>query len=389
MTRFNKNPTILQVLPALESGGVERGTVEIARGLSKAGWHSLVASAGGKMQPLLTSCGATHFTLPLDSKHPWRIWRNAHALQKIIRKHRVDIIHARSRAPAWSAYLAAKATGCKFITTFHGVYNAQNDWKQRYNSIMTRGERVIAVSYFIADHMVQNYGLDAGRIRVIPRGVDLNVFHPSRMHPQRMVELSRQWSIPEALPVIFFPGRVTRWKGQDIFLKALASLPHRNFFAIIAGNDKAHPDYREELERLVKDGGLEGYARIVGDTSYMAEAYTLSRFVVSASVEPEAFGRVALEAQAMARPVIAGNHGGACETVIDNVTGWLVEPGNVDALRNRIEHALAMDSEAYYTMGIQGMENAYAFSSTHMIENTLGVYEEVLGISRENERENF
>lgn len=373
----SKPPVILQILPELRSGGVERGTLEIARAIVQAGGTALVASSGGPMSGQLAR-GAKHITLPLKSKNPFRMWRNAREIAQLIREHKVDIVHARSRAPAWSAWLAARSTGCHFITTFHGTYGLQNKWKQRYNSIMTRGERVIAISHFIADHIVKNYTVDPSRLRIIHRGVDLKLFNPFSHVPQRMIELAKQWRLPDELPLILFPGRITRWKGQDVFIKALAALPHRHFFAIIIGDDKGHENYRMELETLIMELGLGEYVRIARHTSYVTEAYMLSRLVVSTSIEPEAFGRVVLEAQAMGKPVIATSHGGPQETVIPDVTGWLVTPGDAIELSQRIDYALHLDDDSLHAMAENAYANAREFSLEKMCGQTLDVYQELL-----------
>jgi len=376
---MNSPPVILQVLPELRSGGVERGTIEIARAIIQAGGVALVASSGGPMAAQLAHFGATHITLPLASKNPLVIWMNSLRLARVIRKYKVDVIHARSRAPAWSAWLAAQKTGCTFVTTFHGTYKIQNDWKKKYNSVMTRGARVIAISHFIADHIIQNYGVAPEKLRIIHRGVDLKLFNPLAYSPQRMIELTREWRLPEYLPVVLFPGRIVRWKGQDVFLKALARLPHRNFFAVILGDDKGHENYRQELEAFIAQSGLEGHVRIARHTHYIVEAYMLAKLVVATSIEPEAFGRVVLEAQAMGKPVLATNHGGPQETVIQNITGWLIPPGDADILSAGIDHALALEGEKLLRMAEDGVANAHRFSLDKMCEETLKVYLEVLG----------
>ena len=291
-------PVILQVLPALTSGGVERGTVEIARAIQASGARAMVASAGGKMVHQLFKCGAEHITLPLESKNPLVIWNNARKLAAIIRDHKVNIVHARSRAPAWSAWLACRKTGCTMVTTFHGTYGMGNRWKKYYNGVMLRGARVIAISNFIAEHIQANYTVDAEKIRVIHRGVDLNLFTTDLFSHQRMDALIKEWRLPMELPIILFPGRITRWKGQDVFLRALAALPNRNFFAVILGDAKKRGSYRAELENLIIELGLEGNVRFAEHTQYITEAYMLARLVVATSIEPEAFGRVVLEAQA-------------------------------------------------------------------------------------------
>ncbi len=375
----HRSPTILQVLPRLESGGVERGTVEMARAIAGVGWKPLVASAPGRMVNHLRHAGAAHIPMALETKSPLFMAWNARKLERLIREHEVDIVHARSRAPAWSAQWAARRTGAHFITTFHGVYSAHYAWKKKYNAIMTRGERVIAVSDFIAAHIAENYQVEPERVRVIHRGVDLNTFRPSNAHPNRMAEMVRNWHIPDDLPVILFPGRITRWKGQDIFVRALAELPHRRFFALLVGDFERHPDYREEIEQLIRDSRLEGHVRMVGGTEAMVEAYHLARFVVATSTRPEAFGRVVIEAQGMGKPVIATNHGGARETVREGITGWLVEPGGVEGLSKTIDYVLHMDEQAIRWMGAQGIDNAHYFSTEAMCEKTLAVYREVLG----------
>jgi len=374
----DKQPVILQVLPELRSGGVERGTLEVARAIMKADGIALVASEGGPMASQLSHFGAQHITLPLATKNPFKIWRNSRRLVKLVKKYNVDIIHARSRAPAWSAWLAAKRAKCHFVTTFHGTYGLSGVWKRRYNSIMTRGERVIAISNFIADHIRKHYGVDENRVRVVHRGVDLKLFNPFSHSPQRMIELTREWRLPDELPLILFPGRITRWKGQDVFLRALSRLPHRHFFAVILGDDKGHELYRYELEAMIAQLGLEGHVRIANHTHYISEAYMLSRAVVATSLEPEAFGRVVLEAQAMGKPVIATNHGGPQETVIPDVTGWLIPPGDPDVLSQCIDYALNLDDETLHWMAEQSVVNARRFSLDGMCQQTLDVYEELL-----------
>lgn len=371
-------PVILQVLPELRSGGVERGTVEVARAISRAGWVSLVASSGGPMVAHVQQVGAKHIKLPLASKNPFTIWLNSLRLAKIIREYGVDVIHARSRAPAWSSWLAAKATGCKFVTTFHGTYGLQNEWKKLYNSIMTRGDLVIAISNFIANHIVSNYNIPSGKIRTIHRGVDLQLFNPSTHSTQRMIELANEWRLPEDFPLVLFPGRFARWKGQEVFVRALAKIPHRNFFAVILGDDKGHENYRKEIEQLIMELGLAGHVRIARHTQYVTEAYMLARLIVATSVEPEAFGRVVLEAQAMGKPVIATNHGGPQETVIDTETGLLVPPNDADTLAKAIADVLAMPEDLYEQVKRDSVSNAKNFSLDKMCSKTLKVYEELI-----------
>lgn len=391
-----KQPVILQVLPALWTGGVERGTIEIAGATAHTGWKPLVASAGGALLSNLSYVGGEHITLPLASKNPLTMWRNMHALEKIIRERKVDIVHARSRAPAWSAYYAAKRAGVPFMTTFHGIYNSHllkknepSEWKQRYNSVMTMGQRVIAVSQFVADHIVKNYKVDPSILRVIHRGVDLNIFDPVKILPQRMVDLATKWRLPDDLPLILMPARISRWKGQHVLVEALAKLPHRKFFCLLLGDDLGHPGYRRELEQLIIDRGLGEHVRVAGNTPHMPEAYMLAELVVSPSIEPEAFGRVPVEAQAMGKLAIATSHGGACETVIDGETGWLTTPGDADHLSRVISLALQLGHTEKSRIGIQAMQHVHAhFSADVMCQKTLETYWELIGQKYEPDSRN-
>ncbi len=377
----SKPLTVLQVLPELRTGGVERGTVEITAALHQAGHRALVASAGGYLESDLSYAGGEHLRLPtMKSKNPWIILENANRLAKIIREQKVDIVHARSRAPAWSARIAAKKTGCHFITTFHGVYNINAPLKRNYNAIMTKGERVIAVSHFVRDHILANYKVDPARVTVIHRGANLQKFSPDKVVPGRVAQVAKEWRLPEELhPLILMPGRITRWKGQDVLIKALAKLPHRDFFCLLVGDDERHPDYAAELKELIEALGLEGHVRMVGNTKFMPEAYVLSSLVVAPSIEPEAFGRVPIEAQAMGKPVIATRHGGAMETVREYETGWLVTPGDVDDLARALNEALSMDAATRQVIEYNALWNArHHFSTETMCQRTLQVYHEVM-----------
>jgi glycosyltransferase involved in cell wall biosynthesis len=329
----------------------------------------------------LTATGAKHIELPLQSKNPLRMHANAKALERVIKEHKVDIVHARSRAPAWSAYWAAQHTNARFMTTFHGTYNFDNKWKHRYNAIMTKGERVIAISNFIAEHIVGNYEVDPALLRVIHRGVDLQKFSQERVTGMRVAALAKSWHMPDDLnmPVILMPGRITRWKGQHVLLEALTQLKNKPFFCVLLGDDAGHPTYRHELEEQIVKRGLAGKARIAPNTSSMTEAYMLATVVVAPSIEPEAFGRVPVEAQAMGTPVIATNHGGFCETIIDGETGWLIEPNNADQLAEKIRMALDMPQDERDAWALRARQHALDyFSSELMTHQTINVYSELL-----------
>ncbi len=382
MTGEGRLATVLQILPALgAAGGVERGTVEIAGAVVQAGGRALVASAGGPLVHDLARVGAEHVELPLDSKNPLTIWRNIDRLAQVIHDEKVDIVHARSRAPAWSARAAAKRTGAHFVTTFHGTYGASNHLKRVYNSVMTRGERVIAISQFIAGHIRQLYGVPSNKIRVIHRGVDLDRFDPAKVSAQRVVNLATDWMLPDGMPVIMLPGRLTRWKGQPVVIDALGKLNRRDIRCLLVGGDQGREGYRAELESMIAARGLNEVVRLVDHCDDMPAAYMLTDVVISASTDPEAFGRVIAEAQALGRPVIATDHGGAKETVIPGVTGWLVPPGDADALAAAIEKVLSLDSAQRSTLAGKAIANVRDnFSKATMCAKTLDVYDEVLGI---------
>ena len=372
-------PAVLQVLPALVTGGVERGTVEIAQALVQAGWRAVVASAGGGMVREIERAGATHVTLPLKTKNPFGIRRNIRLLAALIERENIDLVHARSRAPAWSAYFAAKRTGRPFMTTFHNVYGGKTRLKRWYNSIMARGSRVIAISDFVGRAATKTYGVEQDRLRVIPRGVDLSRFDPEAVHPSRLVQLAKEWQLKDGLPVVMLPGRVTRWKGHVDLLHAVQRLSHRDFQVVFVGDHEQKPGFRDELIELVKKLGLQGHVQLVGNCRDMAAAYMLADVVVSASSEPEGFGRVAVEAQAMGRPVVATDHGGSRETVLPGVTGWLVRPGDRGALSAAIGEALALSPTARAEMAAQARALMVGhFDTRLMCDATLAVYTEIL-----------
>lgn len=375
--------TVLQVLPALGAGGgVERGAVEIAGAIVEAGGRALVVSAGGPLVHDINRVGGEHIELPVDSKNPVVMHKNAGRLANLIQAEKADIIHARSRAPAWSACAAAKRTGARFVTTFHGTYNAENILKRHYNSVMTRGTRVIAISRFIAGHMRQMYGVPRDKIRVVHRGVDLEKFHPAKVTAPRVINLSQEWRLPDGMPVIMLPGRLTRWKGQPVLIDALAKLGRHDIRCLLVGGDQGREDYRRELEKMVVDRGLSDVVRLVDHCNDMPAAYKLTDVVVSASTDPEGFGRVIAEAQALGRPVIATDHGGARETVLPGETGWLVPPGDSDALADALKKVLELTTTKRNNLAKRAIKNVRDnFSKQAMCSKTLEVYDEVLDLT--------
>jgi glycosyltransferase involved in cell wall biosynthesis len=372
---------VLQVLPALNAGGggVERSAVDVAAAIVEAGGTALVASEGGALERELKRAGAEHITLPLATKSPLRIRRNAWRLAALVRDRRVDIVHARSRAPAWSAWLAARRTGCHFVTTFHGTYGHATALKRAYNSVMLRGERVIANSEFIAEHIRKTYRVDPERLRVIQRGVDVDRFDPGHVSAERVIQLANRWRLPDGVPVVMLPGRLTRWKGQGILIDAVAQLGDVDLVCILVGGDQGRTGYRRELEIKIARLGLNGRVWLMDACDDMPAAYKLADVVVNASTEPEAFGRVVGEAQAMGRPVVAGNHGGVPEQVIANHTAFLVEPGDPASFAEGIRRALALNTYERDRLAREAIEHAQRyFSKERMCNRTLAVYQELL-----------
>ena len=366
---------VLQVLPALGGGGVERGTVEMAEAIARAGGTALVASAGGRLAAQVVAAGGRNLLLPLDTRSPLAIWRNAARLAAVIRAEQVGLVHARSRAPAWSAYWAALRCGVPFVTTYHGAYGEDVPGKRAYNAVMAKGARVIAISHFIADLIIARHHVDPARIRVIPRGVDPAVFDPATVAPDRVRRLAAGWGLPPGRTVAMLPGRLARWKGQGVFLRALAG---RDVTGVLVGDARQHAPYARELVAEAARCGVD--LRMVGHCEDMPAAFLLADVVVSASIEPEAFGRVVIEAQAMARPVIASAHGGAAETVEDGVTGLLVPPGDAAALGAALDRVLAMPAAARAALGARARAAVAArYTVAAMQAATLGVYREVLG----------
>jgi len=331
---------ILQVTAALNEGGVERGTLEMAVYTLSRGAESHVASNGGKLVPALEGYGARHYQLPLARRNPLAIGYAAFGLARIIREQRIDLVHARSRAPAWAALLACRLTGTRFLTTFHGTHKIQNRLKWFYNSVMVRGVRVVAISQFIRQHILDNYRVAPERIDVAPRGFDPAVFDPALFGDAELLQLRHTLGIEPETPILALPGRLTRWKGQEVFLRALAEIRDLPWQALIIGGAGKKGAYAAELKRLAQTLGVADRVRFLGSRSDIARYYALADVVISASTEPEAFGRVAIEGQAMARPVIASAHGGSTETIREGVTGWLYAPLSHAELAQRLRGVL-------------------------------------------------
>ena len=374
-------PAVLQVVPRLVSGGVERGTVEVTAALAAAGWRAYVASAGGPMVEEVERAGGVHLTLPVAAKNPLVMWRNVARIEAEIRRHRIDIVHARSRAPAWSTWAAARRGGTHFVTTFHNAYGAGNALRRLYNSAMAKGERVIAISDFVADYARTVYGVEPARLRVIPRGVDVTRFDPADVAPERVAQLAAEWRLPpERGRVVLLPGRLTRWKGQLDLIEAAARLgPRTDLLFLLVGSGADRPEYTREIEETIARHRLGDRVRLLPACRDMPAAFLLADLVVSASTRPEGFGRVIVEAQAMGRPVVATDHGGARETVIPGETGWLAPPGDVPALAAAIEAALDRPAEARAALAARAIEHVRRdFTTERMCARTLAVYRELV-----------
>jgi glycosyltransferase involved in cell wall biosynthesis len=339
-----KRATVLQVLPKLDTGGAERVAVEIAEALTAAGYRALIACESGALTQAALRAGAE--ILP---KSPLAIRRNAGRLARLIQIEDVDIIHAHSRAPAWSAYWAAKRTGKKFVTTYHGTYKENVPGKQRYNEIMAAGDAVIAVSAFIGER-IQARHVDIGdRLNVIPGGVD--PVDPAAVLGDRAGRLAQSWRLPLGAPTIMLPGRLTSWKGQINMITALAALRHQDAVLVLVGSDQGRDKYTKSLISHAEKLGVSDRLRLAGHVEDMPAAMMLADIVVNASTDPEAFGRTIVEAQAMARIVIAADHGGARETIRDGETGFLFPPKDDQALALAIDRVLDLSPDQRIAWG--------------------------------------
>ena len=373
-------PTIVQIIPELGPGGAEQGTIDIAAEIIRSGARSIVISNGGARVHELGRVGAEHINLPVHSKNPLTMLRNIKKIRKIIRNNNVDIVHARSRAPAWSAWRACETTQAKFMTTCHAPYNiGGKKLKLFYNSVMAKGVRVIAISNHVRNYLIENYKIDQSNIRLIHRGVQLEKFNPSVVTPAQLINLSKEWRIPDDVSIVMLPGRITRWKGHHVLIDAMVKLNRKEIFCVLIGSDQGRKEYREELESAISEKGLEGQIRIIDHCSDMPAAYMMSTVVVSASIDPEGFGRIPIEAQAMGRPIIATDHGGAQETIVKNETGWLVPPNDSSALAEAIGQAIDLTQAQKDVLSHQAMEHiAHNFSLNKMADETLNVYAELL-----------
>ena len=369
---------ILQVIPELDAGGAERTTIEVAEAVVAAGGRCVVASRGGRLEDELAEAGGTLIRLDMKTKNPVSIWRNAGRLAAIVKREGIQIIHARSRAPAWSAKWAARRTGAAFVTTYHGAYTARSALKRRYNAVMASGDRVIANSRFIADHVRAEHGVSEARLRVIARGVDLARFDPAAVSAERIDAQRAAWDVQEGEQVILLPARLTAWKGQAFLINVLTDFnAGRPVRLVCLGDAQGRTAYRDSLTVTAKAAGVA--LSLPGHGADMPAAYLAADLVACPSLEPEAFGRTAAEAQAMGAAVIAAAHGGACESVDPGVTGWLAAPGDREAWRRALHDASGETAASATARRKAGRARITAqFSTAALQMATLQVYRELL-----------
>ena len=383
---MSSNLKVLQVIPKLGYGGAETGCYDIAHYLPENNCGSYIVTSGGELLKFIDKKKVKIIKLPVHSKNPLIIFINFLALIFIILINNISIVHARSRAPAWSCLMASKITGRKFVTTFHGTYNFNSKIKKFYNSVMVRSDLIIAGSNFIFSHIKENYTkyLNAKKkLLVIFRGINVDYFDPTTKLDSDEKKLLKKWEIEKDKKIILLPGRLTGWKGQEVFIEAInlvnIELGYEAFYAVILGSDQGRDLYKKKLIRLTEQYRLINQVKFIDHCKDMALAYKVSDIVVSASIEPEAFGRVAVEAQSMERPIIASNIGGSNETVIDEKTGFLFESNNAKSLSVKILKVLSMDEASLQSIGKEGRKNIIQkFNVEKMCFSTYSEYKRIL-----------
>ena len=375
-----KEKVVVQVLPALNQGGVERGTIEIAEALQKAGIRNYVISAGGKMVPELTRLGVSHITLPVNTKNPISMLLNSYRLEKIFKDLDVSLVHVRSRAPAWSVKWAANRMNIPFISTFHGRYGLKPEvFKKPYNRVMTKGRLVVAVSAFIQNHLMKEYGVPDQKIRLIPRGADINKFNMNSISVGMLQDFAKEYDIPTDKPIVTLVGRLSRIKGHDVVLEALQQMKQKEVTVLfVGGNPKAGYDaeLKQKIAALPKETSIKIFA-VPGDK--MPLVYALSDVCIQPTLVPESFGRGIAEAQAMGRVVIASNHGGACELISNDRTGFLTPVGDSRILASVLDSVLAMSPSERQAIGMAAQTSVREnFSIQKMCDRTIALYKEIL-----------
>ena len=376
---------VLQVIPKLGYGGAEIGCYDLAHYLYENDCSSYIVTSGGTLTKYINRKKVKLIRLPVQSKNPILILLNAIILTIIILILNINIVHARSRAPAWSCLIATKITGRKFVTTFHGTFNFKSNIKKFYNSVMVRSNLIIAGSNFIFSHINENYSKylkPEKKFLVIFRGINTDYYDPKKIKEKDEIQLISKWKIDKEKKVILLPARLTAWKGHEIFLEALNKLKinesQKKFIAVILGSDQGRKIYKKRLIRLVEQYRLINDVIFIDNFELMPIAYKISDIVISSSIEPEAFGRVAVEAQAMEKPIIASNIGGSNETIIDEKTGFLYSAGNSDLLSQKLSHIFDLNDETLKSMGIEGRKNVMKkFNVEKMCFSTYSEYKKL------------
>jgi glycosyltransferase involved in cell wall biosynthesis len=377
---------VLQVIPKLGYGGAETGCYDIAHYLPENNCESFIVTSGGELLKFIDKKKVKVIRLPVHSKNPILILLNSMALIGIILFNNISIVHARSRAPAWSCLLATKITGRKFVTTFHGTYNFSGKIKKFYNSIMVRSNLIIAGSNFIFSHIKENYSKyldEKQKLLVIFRGINVDYFDSTTKLESDEKKLLKKWEIEKDKKIILLPGRLTVWKGQEVFIEAInlvnIELGYEAFNVVILGSDQGRDLYKKKLIRLTEQYRMTKQVKFIDHCKDMALAYKISDIVVSASIEPEAFGRVAVEAQSMEKPIIASNIGGSNETVVDEKTGFLFDSNNAKSLSEKIIKILSMDKTSLKSIGIEARKNIIQkFNVEKMCFSTYSEYKRII-----------
>jgi len=383
---MSSNIKVLQVIPKLGYGGAETGCYDIAHYLPENGCESFIVTSGGELTKFVDKKKVKLIKLPVHSKNPLLILVNTILLIGIILFFKISIVHARSRAPAWSCLFATKLTNRKFVTTFHGTYNFSGKFKKFYNSVMVRSDLIIAGSNFIFSHIKENYSeflTSQKKFLVIFRGINVDYFDPSTKLENDEKNLLQKWNIHDEKKIILMPGRLTSWKGQELFIEAInlvkIELGYEAFHAVILGNDQGRDLYKKKLIRLTEQYHLTNQIKFIDHCNDMALAYKVSDIIVSASIEPEAFGRVAVEAQSMQKLIIASNIGGSNETINDEKTGFLFDSGDATSLSKKIIRSLTMDETSLKVIGKEGRKNVVKkFNVEKMCFSTYSEYKRLL-----------
>ena len=383
---MSSNLKVLQVIPKLGYGGAETGCYDVAHYLPENNCESFIVTSGGELLKFIDKQKVKVIRLPVQSKNPLLIIINFIALVGIILFNNISIVHARSRAPAWSCLLATKITRRKFVTTFHGTYNFKNILKKFYNSVMVRSHLIIAGSNFIFSHVKENYSKNLSaskKLMVIFRGINVDYFDSSTKIESDEKKLLKKWGIEKDKKILLLPGRLTTWKGQEVFIEAVnlvnLQLGYEAFYAVILGSDQGRDLYKKKLIRLSEQYRMTGQIRFIDHCKDMALAYKVSDIVVSASIEPEAFGRVSVEAQSMEKPIIASNIGGSNETIVDEKTGFLFDSGSAKSLSQKILKVLTMDETSLKSIGIEGRKNIIQkFNVEKMCFSTYSEYKRLI-----------